>query len=201
MVVVASGTGGTITGIARFFKDKDPKIKIVGVDPADRNENIRCPADKTKVVPSLIEGVGADFQPRVLDIPTVDKWYVNDDKLSLPYSRRLIKEEGLLVGASSGMVLYAALEEAKELVEGQRIVILLADSIRNYMTKFVSDDWMYEHGFMEEKEVLDNYTPKLVKNRAWGQEFTVGDLPLTKANTIASSSSISEAIKAMGPNS
>ena len=90
------------------------------------------------------------------------------------------------------------MEEAKELGEGKRIVVILPDSIRNYMTKYLSDDWMYLNGFLDEKTVLDSYTPKLVPNRAWGQEYTVGDLPLKKSDTVSHKSTISETIKAMG---
>lgn len=97
-----------------------------------------------------------------------------------------------------GCALWAALEEAKNLEEGKRLVMILPDSIRNYMTKYLSDDWMYLNGFLEEKTVLENNTPKLVPNRAWGQDFTVGDLPLTKSETISSTSTISDAIKAIG---
>lgn len=97
-----------------------------------------------------------------------------------------------------GGALYAAIEEARELGEGKRIVVILPDSIRNYMTKYLSDDWMYLNGFLEEKTVLDRYTPKLIQNRAWGQELTIADLPLVKSETISHKSTISEAVKAMG---
>jgi cystathionine beta-synthase len=199
-VVIGAGTGGTITGIARFFKDKDPNIKIVGVDPHG-SVLAEPPELNEKECPYLVEGVGYDFIPRVLDRTPVDKWYKMGDYDSFEYARRLIKEEGLLVGGSSGGALWAALQEAKEMKEGQRIVVLFPDSIRNYMTKYLSDDWMYLNGFMEEKTVLDNYTPKLVQNRAWGQEFTVGDLPLKKSTTISNASTIKDAIKEMGAHS
>lgn len=196
-VIVSAGTGGTITGIARFFKDKDPNIKVVGVDP--EGSVLAEPAElNTKEGSYLVEGVGYDFIPRVLDRKPVDKWYKSDDTESFKYARRLIKEEGLLVGGSSGSALWAALEEAKELKEGQRIVVILPDSIRNYMTKYLSDDWMYLNGFLDEHKVLDNYTPKLVQNRAWGQDYTVGDLSLEKSPTIDNTKTIGEAIKEMG---
>lgn len=76
--------------------------------------------------------------------------------------------------------------------------MILPDSIRNYMTKYLSDDWMYLNGFIDEKTVLDRYTPKLIPNRAWGQDFTIADLPLAKSETISHKSTISEAVKAMG---
>jgi cystathionine beta-synthase len=196
-VVLGCGTGGTITGIARFFKDKNPNIRIVGVDPhgSDLAEPIELNAKK---VAYHVEGVGYDFIPRVLDRTPIDKWYKSADDDSFKYSRRLIKEEGLLVGGSCGSAMWAAIEEAKSMKEGQRIVVVMPDSIRNYMTKYLSDDWMYLNGFLEEKQVLDNYTPKLVENRAWGQDFTVGDLTMTKAKSVTDSADIGEAIKALG---
>jgi cystathionine beta-synthase len=196
-VVLGVGTGGTVTGIARFFKDKDPNIRIVGVDP--HGSILGEPAElNEKECSYLVEGVGYDFIPRVLDRTPIDKWYKNADQESFDYARRLIQQEGLLVGGSSGGVLWAAIEEAKTMKEGQRMVVVLHDSIRNYMTKYLSDDWMYLNGFKDEKTVLDSYTPKLIPNRAWGQEMTVGDLKLEKSPTVSHTATIGEAIKEMG---
>lgn len=98
------------------------------------------------------------------------------DTDSFYWGRRLIKEEGLLCGGSSGGMFKAALDIAKELGPGKRVVVILPDGIRNYMTKFLSDDWMYENGFIDEKTVTDIFTPKLIPNRSWGGARTVGDL-------------------------
>mmetsp|Transcript_9743 Transcript_9743/g.9577 ORF Transcript_9743/g.9577 Transcript_9743/m.9577 type:complete len:505 (-) Transcript_9743:35-1549(-) len=196
-IVLGVGTGGTVTGIARFFKDKNPDIKIVGVDP--HGSILAEPAElNTHEGSYLVEGVGYDFIPRVLDRCPIDKWYKNNDKDSFHYARRLMKEEGLMVGGSCGGVMWAAIEEAKNMTEGQRMVVILHDSIRNYMTKHLSDDWMYLNGFIEEKNVVENYTPKLCPNRAWGQEFTVADLSLAKSSTISHTSTIGDAIQALG---
>jgi cystathionine beta-synthase len=145
-----------------------------------------------------VEGTGYDFIPRVLDRCPVDKWYKSTDSDTFAYSRRLIKEEGMFVGGSSGAALWAAIQEGKKMEAGKRIVIILPDSVRNYMTKYLSDDWMYVNGFIDEKKVLESYTPKLVENRAWGQNHTVGDLKLEKSPRIKASSTIKEAIKEMG---
>ncbi len=196
-VVLGVGTGGTITGIARFLKDKNPNIRIVGVDP--HGSCLAEPEElNAKECPYLVEGVGYDFIPRVLDRTPIDKWYKNSDPETFDYARRLMKEEGLLVGGSCGGVMWAAIEEAKNMTEDQRMVIVLHDSIRNYMTKHLSDDWMYLNGFLGEKDVLDKYTPKLCPNRAWGQDFTVADLTLSKSPTIPATSTIGEAIQALG---
>jgi cystathionine beta-synthase len=196
-VVLGVGTGGTVTGIARYLKGKDPNIRIVGVDP--EGSILAEPAELNSVKKVFqVEGVGKDYIPRALDRSLIDKWYKSPDKESLEYNRRLIKREGLLVGGSSGSVMWAALEEAKDMQEGQRIVTLFPDSVRNYMTKYLSDDWMYMNGFMDEKQLLDNYTPKLVENRAWGQEKTVGDLKLEKSPTVPHTVTIGQAINEMG---
>ena len=101
VVVLCAGTGGTITGLARFFKDKDPNIRIVGVDPTgsilaepkELNDGIYC---------CLVEGIGYDFIPRALDRSIIDKWYKASDQATFDWARRLMKEEGMLVGGSSG---------------------------------------------------------------------------------------------------
>ncbi len=178
-IILTAGTGGTITGLARFIKDHNPDIEIVGVDPI--GSILAEPAQlNSELIPYLVEGIGYDFIPRVLDRTVVDKWVKSKDTQSFYWSRRLIKEEGMLVGGSSGGAFWAAMEEAKTMKEGQRCVVVLPDSIRNYMTKFLSDDWMYENGFIDEKAVIENYTPKLVPNRAWGQDFKVSDMNLHK---------------------
>lgn len=99
-----------------------------------------------------MEGIGYDFIPRVLDRTLTDKWYKSDDKNSFYWARRLIKEEGMLVGGSSGTALWGAMHAIKDLNigEGKRVVVLLPDSVRNYMTKYLNNDWMYENGFITE---------------------------------------------------
>lgn len=125
-----------------------------------------------------VEGIGYDFIPRVIDRQFVDKWVKTEDAESFYYSRRLIREEGMLVGGSSGSCLAGAIKAIKELNigEGKRVVILLPDSVRNYMTKFLSNDWMYENGFITEKECIDLSNSKLVPTKDWGQDYTVKDL-------------------------
>ena len=147
-----------------------------------------------------VEGIGYDFIPRVIERKYVDKWYKCDDQNSFLNARRLIKEEGMLVGGSSGTALTAALEEAKLLGEGKRMVVILPDSVRNYMTKFISDDWMNECGYIDEKAVLEANTPKLVPNKAWGQEFKVKDMKLVKAKTLSVENTVSEAIDLLREN-
>ena len=128
-----------------------------------------------------VEGIGYDFIPRVLDRTLVDKWVKCGDADSFEYARRLISEEGMLVGGSSGTAVAAAMKFAKDLPADKRVVVLLPDSIRNYITKFLNNDWMYESGFISEEECVKRNTSKLVPNKEWGQEYTVKDLSLKEA--------------------
>jgi cystathionine beta-synthase len=116
----------------------------------------------------------------VLDRQYTDKWFKSEDKESFEYSRRLIKEEGMLVGGSSGSALAGAMKAIKELNigEGKRVLVILPDSIRNYMTKFLNNDWLYENGFISEEKCLELNHSKLVPSKDWGQDYTVKDLHL-----------------------
>lgn len=142
MAVMSAGTGGTLTGVARRLKEKNPKCRIVGVDPVG---SILAGGDH--VGSYLVEGIGYDFIPDVLDRRLVDTWIKTEDKESFQTARRLIREEGLLCGGSSGATMWAALKAAQELKAGQNCVVILADGVRNYMTKFLEDSWMKKHGF------------------------------------------------------
>lgn len=143
MVVMGVGTGGTITGVGKRLKEKNKNIKIIGADPIGS-----VLGGGNEIKPYLVEGIGYDFIPEVLDNSLVDQYVKINDKDSFLMARRIIKEEGLLVGGSSGSAVWAALKVAKTLKKGQRCLIILPDSIRNYLTKFVNDEWMKEHKFL-----------------------------------------------------
>jgi cystathionine beta-synthase len=144
MVVMGAGTGGSITGVARRIKSVNPKCLIIGADPVGS-----ILAGGNEVGTYRVEGIGYDFVPDVLDRALVDEWVKTTDQPSFLLARRLIREEGLLVGGSSGSAMFAALQAAPRLKEGQNCVVVLPDGVRNYMTKFVDDKWMRDNGFFQ----------------------------------------------------
>lgn len=195
MIVCTAGTAGTISGLARKIKEEVPTCQIVGVDPHGsilaRPEHLNEQAKSVKFYE--VEGIGYDFVPTVMDHTVVDVWTKINDKDCFPMSRRLQAEEGLLCGGSSGGAMTAALRFAKNLKKNQRCVVILPDGIRNYMTKFVSDNWMEARGFKE----INN------EHKHWWWHVPVKKLislqstSNTSVTTITSESTISDAIKAM----
>ncbi len=143
-IVMTAGTGGTISGVARTIKREIPTCKVVGVDPEGSILAGPGPIGTYKV-----EGIGYDFIPDVLDRELVDEWIKSNDRDSFRVARQLIRQEGLLCGGSSGSAVWAAMQVAAKMKPGQRVVTILPDSVRNYMTKFVDDAWMRQHGFLE----------------------------------------------------
>jgi len=144
MVVMGVGTGGTITGVAKRLKQYNSNIKIIGVDPYG---SILGGGDK--VHSYRVEGIGYDFFPDVLDNDLIDQYIKVNDKNSFQMARRLIKEEGLFIGGSSGSAVWAALQVANTLNKNQNCLIILPDSIRNYLSGFVDDLWMDKFGFLD----------------------------------------------------
>lgn len=144
MVVISAGTGGTITGVARKLKEINPAIQVIGVDPFGS-----ILGGGTEIFSYLVEGIGYDFIPDVLDNNLVDEYIKTNDKDSFLMARRLIREEGLLVGGSSGSAVWAALQVAPRLKKGQQCLVMLPDGIRNYLTKFADDNWMRTNKFIE----------------------------------------------------
>ncbi len=139
--VAGMGTGGTISGVARYLKEKKPSVLIVGADPEGSIYS-------GPVHPYKVEGVGEDFMPGTMDIKLVDQVVQVTDKQSFVAARRLAREEGILVGGSSGMALHAALEVARDRGPDEVIVVLFPDTGRNYLSKFFNDEWMRQNGFL-----------------------------------------------------
>lgn len=144
-----------------------------------------------------IEGIGYDFIPRVCDRTLVDDWIKAPDKESYLMARRLMREEGMMCGGSSGTAMWAAIKYIKEknIGAGKRCVVILPDNIRNYMTKHLNDDWMYERGYITEEECTNAATSDLVANTDWGKDMTVNDLDLADAVFVEATTPIGEAIR------
>ena len=176
-LVAGAGTGGTITGISRYLKEQNPKIRVTGADPKGsilaQPESLN---DSTEGY--LVEGIGYDFIPDVLSRKYVDDWIKTEDAESFKLARRIIREEGILVGGSSGSALQAALQVAKDLTEDDVVVVVFPDSIRSYLSKFADDEWMVSNGFEVEETKSTNKSDEFLADK------TIRDLVAGKAPVV-----------------
>jgi cystathionine beta-synthase len=145
-IVISVGTGGTISGVGRYFKERKPEVTIVGVDPEG---SVYTAHDESELHPYFVEGIGKDTWPETMDRDVVDEWVRVSDRDSFLTARRMAREEGLLVGGSAGSTIWGGLEIARKLGAGARVLTILPDSGRSYLSKFLDDNWMLEHGFLE----------------------------------------------------
>ncbi len=141
--VAGMGTGGTISGCAKYFKEQDPNVHIVGVD----SEGSLYTSDK--VWPYKVEGIGEDFIPDTIDLDIIDEMVAVSDRDAFVTARRLAREEGILTGGSCGAALFGALQVARRYDESTNIVVVLPDGGRSYLSKFYSDEYMKENGFWD----------------------------------------------------
>jgi cystathionine beta-synthase len=140
--VCGVGTGGTITGVARYLREQNPDIEVIGADP------VGSIYSNEEVHPYLVEGVGEDFWPSTFDPSVVDRYVTVSDRDSFLTTRRLAAEEGLLVGGSCGLAVHAALEVARQ-ASGGLVGVILPDGGRAYLSKIFNDAWMSQYGFLE----------------------------------------------------
>jgi cystathionine beta-synthase len=197
--VTGMGTGGTISGVGRYLKEQNPEIKVVGADPAGSVYSGGTGR------PYLVEGVGEDFWPETYDRTVADRVIEVSDADSFAFTRRLAREEALLVGGSSGMAAYAAKQLAAELAaEGRTdavIVVLLPDSGRGYLSKVFNDDWLAQYGFSTGAEAPTRTVGEVLRTKSKGlpalvhthpnetiaeaisilQEYGVSQMPVVRA--------------------
>jgi cystathionine beta-synthase len=197
VVVGGLGTGGTMTGVAHFLKQKKPSVVMVGADP----DGSLYSGDVAR--PYKVEGIGEDFIPGTIDLKAIDRIIRVSDRDSFLMARRITREEGILVGGSSGTAMKAALEVAAELDEHQLLVVILADTGRNNLSKIYSDEWMRQNGYLErfprltiadvvaarERELPPLITvstrEKVGRAIDMMQEFGISQMPVTEDGTTA----------------
>jgi cystathionine beta-synthase len=151
VLVVGVGTGGTISGTAKYLKERKPSLTVVGADPEG---SLFSAAPGEEARPYLTEGIGEDFWPVTFDPSVVDRYVRVSDRDSFLTARAITRQEGILVGGSSGTAVFAALTVARELSEGTVMVVILPDTGRNYLSKLYSDSWLLQYGFLDRQEVI-----------------------------------------------
>merc|ERR1719476_608013 len=153
---MSAGTGGTISGTAKKLKEKIPGVQIVAVDPygsilaePDSMNDGSARTGQKRLTAYQVEGIGYDFIPTVLDRAVVDHWVKTDDDESFAMIRSIVRHEGLLIGGSCGATMAGAYRFIREhnIGKGKRVAVLFADSSRNYMSKFMDDNWLSAEGF------------------------------------------------------
>jgi cystathionine beta-synthase len=148
-LVIAVGTGGTITGVGRYVKEQNPQVQVIGADPEGSIYS------GGPVHPYRVEGIGEDFWPETLDPELIDRYVTVSDRNSFLLARRLVAREGIFAGGSTGTALCAALTVAREIDDPDALVAtIIADGGRPYVSKVFNDSWMREHGFLGEKGAL-----------------------------------------------
>ena len=179
-VVMGVGTGGTVSGAGRYLKERNAGVQIVGADPEGSIYT-------GGIHPYKTEGIGEDFYPGTFERAVVDRWFRVSDRDALLTARRITREEGILVGGSSGTAMFAALQLAKELDAGALIVVLFPDSGRSYLSKIYNDEWMRQNGFLERAMI-----PATVRDVIRDREPGVPELVV-----VAKSQSVRSAIDTM----
>jgi cystathionine beta-synthase len=172
--VAGVGTGGTISGVGKYLKEQNPKVRIIGADPEGS-------IFSGEIAPYKVEGVGEDFWPGTFDREIVDEFIQVTDRECFVAARKLARQEGILVGGSAGLALHAAIQIAVDSKPDDVIVVLLPDTGRNYLSKFFSDEWMRQNGYLQRlvparvREVIDSHTDGVPELVSVGAGKSVGE--------------------------
>jgi cystathionine beta-synthase len=202
-IVAGAGTGGTITGLSKGLKKHNPEIKVIAADPFGSILALPEALNQQHANESYkVEGIGYDFIPDVLDQKSVDVWYKTDDRESFAYARRLIAEEGLLVGGSSGSAIAAMVKGVNDLGlgKGDMVVVILPDSIRSYLSKFADDDWLAANDLLPPTPPAEPLSPILTSPTTKKDPYsgaTLRSLRLKPVTTVLANSPCSEAVETM----
>ncbi|MFI5285309.1 MAG: cystathionine beta-synthase [Candidatus Dormibacteria bacterium] len=172
--VAGVGTGGTISGAGRYLKEQNPAVRVIGADPEGSIYS-------GEIAPYKVEGVGEDFWPGTFDRDVVDEFIQVTDRESFVAARKLARQEGILVGGSAGLALHAAIQVAVDSKPDDVIVVLLPDTGRNYLSKFFSDEWMRQNGYLQRlvparvREVIDSHSDGVPELVSVGAGKSVGE--------------------------
>ncbi|KAF2729974.1 cystathionine beta-synthase [Polyplosphaeria fusca] len=204
-IVAGAGTGGTVTGLARGLRKHKSDVKVVAADPEGSILALPESLNEEHMNEGYkVEGIGYDFIPDVLEQKLVDKWYKTDDRTSFQYARRLIAEEGILCGGSSGSAMDAAIRAIQDLhlTKDDVVVVILPDSIRSYLSKFVDDDWLAANNLLPPTppQTPSSPLPRRASIRDTKDPFhgaTIASLRLKPVTTIPATAPCSEAIETM----
>lgn len=170
--VSGMGTGGTLSGCGRYFKEKNPNVELVGVDPIGSlyYEYVKT-GRLTKAFSYYVEGIGEDFLPSTMNLDILDDVVQVDDRECFLMNRELVRREGIFCGGSCGAAVVGAIKYAKGLKTPKRILVLLPDSAQKYLSKIFNDDWMRSNGFLEEDDTEGTVAHVIKAKR--GQLYTV----------------------------
>lgn len=217
--VAGMGTGGTISGIGRFLKEKNPKVQVIGADPVGSIlKHYKETGQLTEAHPYKIEGVGEDFIPTATDFNVIDRVIQCSDRDGLNTARRLAREEAIFVGGSSGMAAWCAMDAAKTLGPNDLVVVLLPDTGERYLTKVHSDEWMRDNHLLDPSatrvhDVVTNkgrLIPRLMSVQAAEplkkaltlvEQHNVSQLPVMRGKDVVGTLHDNEILKAVLENS
>lgn len=197
---MAAGTGGTITGTGKILKEKNPNIKVIGCDPVGSIIG----SSGTMYMPFRVEGVGRDVVPPNCDLSIMDDWVKFTDKDAFDTARKVMKLEGIMCGGSAGGVLWSALHYAleKKLDKTKTIVAFLPDTSRNYLTRFVNNEWLLGYGFINEEEYRHlAMESRFLPEEHYGDDLRLVDLPCRTIEAFPSDTPLSKVWPSLKTNS